>query len=346
MKRSVKMLKIAMFLIIFSVFTLLIGCAKEKVQTKTSCEQIPGSDYKISSLIKCFKARGESGLKSGYEMTIDSAKWYIGTAANYTYGDASRETEQTFTDSCFVNIPLVNGKIPENDVYVKYEEVINNLRIIYYNKNEENKQLLSVSVKIHSIQAESLIFKVTGVFAYGGPIQVLCVFNEIDSWSYWKQYGNGGICGGINWGTHPESDAAEETQKRIMACKGVPQGNYYYEELPYPESPKYITNPLLYPIFNGEPNNYRYSHLYWNSNQYPNPDGCIPPGDLNFYLTKTKELIYNDTEHGGIRPVGSSLISIDMYGNQDNEDDYTIYEHNAIVDYGILRLSPDPKQPL
>jgi hypothetical protein len=345
LKRTVKTLKNLLLLIILSAFSLLISCTKEKEQTKTSNDQIQVSDLKLSSMIKSFKARGESGLKNGYEMTIDSAKWYIGTATNYTYGDATRETEQTWADSCFVTIPVVNGKIPEYEVYVKYEEVIDNLRTIYQNKNEENKQLLSVSVIIHSIQAESLIFKVTGVFAYGGPIQVPCVFNDIDSWSYWKQYGNGGICGGINWGTHPESDAAEETEKRIMACKGVPQGNYYYEELPFPESPKYITDPLVHPIFNGDPNNYRYSHLYWNSNQYPNPNGCIPPGDLNFYLTKTKELIYSD-KNGGIRPVGSSLISIDMYGHEDNDQGFTIYEHNAIVRYGIIRFNPDPKQPL
>jgi len=244
---------------------VFFSCKKE--QSKTTNDQIPDSDLKLSSMIKNFKAQGKSGFKSGEEMTIDSALWYLGVTANYTYGDASRETEKTWTDTCYLSIPVNNNKISLSEVYNKYLELIENLRQKYQAKEEENKQLITVSVKTQSLVDNNLTCKVTAVFAYGGPIQISCSFNDIDYWSYWKLYENGGICGGINWGTHPESDAAEETQKRIMACKGVPIGNYYYEELPSPDSPKYILNPLVYPIFNGDTSNNRYKHQLRNSSQ-------------------------------------------------------------------------------
>jgi hypothetical protein len=331
-------------IILLSLLILAFTSCKKELSNATN-DKIPDSDMKVSTLIKNFKARGESGFKSGEEMDIETAIWYLGVTANYTYGDASREIEKTWTDTCYLSIPINNNKISASEVYNKYIELIENLRQKYQAKNEENKQLITVSVKTRSLVDNILSCEATAVFAYGGPIQVACSFNNIDYWSFWW-YVQGGICDGPNFGTNLQSDAAEETQKRIMACKGVPIGNYYYEELL--ESPIRIENPLLFAIDSGvEISNNRYSHLYWNCEQYPNFDGCISPADLNFYLTKTRQLINNDTEHNGIRPVGSSFISIDMWGFQDyNFNNYLIYEHKASVRYGILHLSPDPRESL
>lgn len=331
--------------IYLSLLILFItSCSKE--QSSFTKDQISESDQKLSSLVKEFKARGESGLKSGTEMDIETAVWYLGVTANYTYGDASRETERTWTDTFFITLPVSNGKVSESDVYNKYEALIENLRSLYQAKNEENKQLIAVEVITHSLEAENLVCKVTAIFAFDGPTPVTCTFNDIDSYcySYYWQYHP--ICDGPNIGSIEVTDAAEETQKRIMRCKGVPMGNYYYsheETIPIPDPTIFPVNPNI-----GTPrSNYRYAKLYWNSTEYSGFDGCIPPADLNFYLTKTKELIYNHSENGGICPPNKSLISIDMWGRQKyDEQNFLIYEHNANVTYGILHVSPDPKENL
>ncbi len=327
--------------LLLCIALMISACKKEPV---ISDSKAGISDEKVSSLVRNFKKTGSSGLKSTWEVSPDSAIWYLVATANYTYGDASRETENTWTDTCFFAIPMAYQKVTVSVLFNKYVELIDKLRDMYHSRNEENKQLLAVSVKTHNYNTDTIYCMGVAVFAYG-PIQVPCVFNSIDSWSFWKYYGNGGICGGPNSGTHPESDAAEETQKRIMACKGVPMGNYYYDSVIVKE----IIDPLKFPIdptFNTPLSNDRYSHLYWNSSQYPNFNGCIPPADLNFYLTKTKELIYNDTVNGGIRPVGYSFISIDMLGKESTFNRYTIFKHIANISYGILRASPDPTEKL
>jgi len=339
-------IKFNSILLLAIILTGILSVSCKKEQSPNDQNEIPANDIRLANMIKNFKAKGESGLKTTAEMTIDSAIWYIGATTNFTYGDGSRETEKTWTDSIFISLPVSNGKISESEVFSKYQIVIDSLSSIYQAKIEENKQLLAITIQTHSLSTSALVCKVTGVFAYGYPV-VPITFNSIDSWSFCKDYNNGGICDGSNYGTHPESDAAIETQKRIMYSKAVPAGNYWYEPLPNNEGIIKIEDPTQYPIPTvpqAPPNNYHYAYLYWNSSQFHNPDinGCIPPVDLNFYLVKTKELIYNDTQHNGIRPVGSSFINITMWGDLIEMSQYQIYTHKAVVNYGILHVSPFP----
>lgn len=334
---KVKSNSILLFAIVLSGI-LIVSCQKE--QSPNGKNEIPANDLKLAYMIKNFKAKGESGLKNTAEMSVDSAIWYIGATANFTYGDASRETERTWTDSIFISLPINNGKITESEVFTKYEQVIDSLRAIYQAKNEENKQLLAVGVETHSLSSTALVCKVTGVFAYGLlSNNTPCIFNDINSYCFWYSWQNQAICAGPNTTSTVITDAAEETQKRIMWCKGVPSGNYWYE--PIITVP--ISDPTLYPVIPGATiSNNRYAKLYWNSSQYPNFNGCIPPADLNFYLTKTKELINTETTQGGLRQPGYSLIDIDMWGESHLQNSFTIYQHQANVRYGVLHVSIDP----
>jgi hypothetical protein len=331
----------AIFLFIAFAATLS-SCKKDS--TIKEAQTISAEDKRLANLITSFKKRGESKLKTTGVMSPDSAIWYIGATANYTYGDATHETERTWTDSLYITLPIINGKISESEVYNKYETVIDSLRGIYQGKNEENKQLLAVAIKTHSMSATSLVCKVTGIFAYGWlSNNIQCIFNDIDSYCFWYTWQYRAICGGPNTASTAVTDAAEETQKRIMRCKGVPAGNYWYDPTIY----KSILDASQYPVVQGSSkSNYRYAKLYWNSSQYPNMDGCIKPADLNFYLDKTKELINNETTQGGLRPQGYSVIDIDMWGESHIADGYTIYQHQASIRYGVLHVSFDPPTPL
>lgn len=320
----------------------MTSCKKE--QQTNSTKDIPAKDLKLATMLNNFKERGKSHLKSTAEMSIDSAIWYIGATANYTFGDPSHETDRTWTDSIFITLPVTNGKISEGEVFNKYENVIDSLRTKYHAKNEENKQLLAVAIETHSMSATSLVCKVTGIFAYGWlPNNIPCTFNDIDSYCFWYLWQNHAICGGPNTASTAVTDAAEETQKRIMWCKGVPAGNYWYD----PIVTVTINDPSLYPVISGSAkSNYRYAKLYWNNSQYPNFNGCIPPDDLNFYLTKTKDLINTETTQGGLRPPGYSLIDIDMWGESHFSYGFTIYQHQANVRYGVLHVSINPPESL
>ena len=338
---KIKINPILLFVFVVSIIATT-SCKKE--QRTNTTEVISGNDLKLATMIENFKAKGESEFKSAAEMSIDSSLWYIGATANYTYGDPSHETDRTWTDSIFITLPVTNGKISEGEVYNKYEAVIDSLRTKYHAKNEENKQLLAVAIETHSLSATSLVCKVTGVFAYGWlPNNIPCTFNDIDSYCFWYLWQNHAICGGPNTASTTVTDAAEETQKRIMLCKGVPVGNYWYD--PIVTVP--IPDPTQYPVILGSSkSNNKYAKLYWNSSQYPNINGCIHPADLNFYLTQTKDLINTETTQGGLRPPGYSLIDIDMWGESHFSYGFTIYQHQANVRYGVLHLSIKPPESL
>jgi hypothetical protein len=329
-------------------FLCFTSCKKEHQPDSTAA--IPDGDLKLSSMIEGFKERGMSQLKSTAEMSIDSAIWYIGATANYTYGDPTRETERTWTDSIFITLPVTNGKISDGEVFNKYEAVIDSLRSIYQDRNEENKQLLAVAVETHSISSTTLVCKVTGIFAGGIlPTNRPCTFNDIDSYSFYYLYNFQAICDGPNSSSPIVTDAADETQKRIMWCKAEPYGNYWYENIII----KHINDPV--PIPGSTPGNYHYSYLYWNSTEYPNAKTCISPSDLNFYLVKTKEYINREVPDPnvpnslpGLRPVGGySFWDIDMIGETHNlNNGHSIYQHQATVRYGILHFSIGPPQSL
>lgn len=334
---------IMLFLALAIVGGVFNGCKKE--QDKTDQAPTGLKDNEVADKIRNFKNQGNSGFKSGEEVDIEEALWYITTTANYTYSDLTAENEKTWTDEFFINISLTNTKVSLTEVYAKYELLIENLRTSYAARSEENKQFLTVSLEPVSMDNDNLICKASAVFTYS-PVQIanICNFNSIDYWSFWW-LNQGGICDGPNFGTNLESDAAEEIQKRIMRCKGVLPSNYYYE----PASIKYIFDPTehLYPIGSGTPNNYGYSYFYWNSSEYPGFDGCISPNYLNLYLYRIQEYIYTDVDNNGFRPVGEALINIDLWGKDGlNPNGYQLYYHQARVNYGFVRQRPDPRDTL
>lgn len=328
-------------LVVALAIGFLTSCKKD--QEKINPTPAIVSDAEIANKIREFKNIGASNLKSSGEITIEEALWYIATTANYTYSDLTAENEKTWVDTCLINISLSGAKVSLTEVYAKYELMVDHLRTFYTARSEENKQFLTLSLEPVTMDDNYLVCKARAVFTYSPvPGGGLCVFNNSTSYSFSYDWLNNATC---YTPSTDETDAAEEIQKRIMRCKGVLPGNYFYE----PTITVSINDPLEYPIplGTGTPHNYGYSYLYWNSNQYPGFDGCISPDYLNFYLTKTKELIYNDTDNGGIRPDGNGLIDIDLWGNDGIDDDgYILYFHQARVNYGILRLRPDPRDIL
>lgn len=319
----------------------LTSCKKDREKINPTPAIV--SDAEIANKIREFKNIGVSNFKSRGEITIEEALWYIATTANYTYSDLTAENEKTWVDTCLITISLSGGKVSLTEVYAKYELMVDHLRTFYAARSEENKQFLTLSLEPVTMDDNYLVCKARAVYTYSlVPGVSSCVFDDTTSFSFWYFWNFNATC---DTPSILETDAAEEIQKRIMRCKEVLPSNYYYE----PTTSVTIFDPLDYPVFIGSstPHNYGYSHLYWNSSKYPDFDGCISPYYLNYYLTKVKELIYNDVNNSGIRPIGTALINIDLWGKEGMDDlNNLLYLHQAKVNYGILRTRPDPKDSL
>lgn len=319
---------------------LITGCKKDDHSSIQNPGGIPAADLKLSRMIEAFRSKEVTHLKSGEEMCVDSAIWYLNVTANYTYGSASYETEKVAKNVATITLPVTNNKVLLSAVYSKYEEMIDSIREFYRDIPSTEKQLISVTVETDTVLQDAIVLAVTSTVGTG-IVQHLCDFNEVDSWIWWNQ-GGGGICAGPNYGQGSGSDAAEQMQNKIMICRTAPGGNYWYEMLP-----SHYVDPWAYPNPNwgGTPNYYQYL-LFHSYSANPNHHGCLTPEECNFYLAKAKWIIYNAESAGGERPDDASFVSVDVNGNVIFDLNTSTYIHWMEIDYGILHVSPNPPVPI
>ncbi len=315
---------------------LFTACNKENHSTVQNTGGTPAADLKLARMIEAFKAKGASQLKSSEEMCVDSAIWYLNVTANYTYGSASHETEKTSKGKAIIYLPVSNGKVSLSTVYSKYEEMIDSIRKYYRDIPSSKKQLISVRVETDTVLQDAIVLAVTSTVGTG-MINQMCEFNDVDSWIWWN-ISAGGICAGPNYGQGNGSDAAEQIQNKIMLCKAVPFGNYWYEMLP--------THQVLLwyypnPNWDGTPNYYQYL-MFYNYSEYPNFHGCLSPEECNFYLSNAKWIIYTAESAGGERPDEASFVSVDIQGDAILNNYTSTYLHSMEISYGILHVSPNP----
>jgi hypothetical protein len=94
-------------------------------------------------MVKDFKTKINSDLKSGEIMSTDSAIWYISTTINATYGNPANgdfSPQNTYIDTISTDLSAYNGSISIEEINNLYTELLDSLRTIYYGIAEEDKQ--------------------------------------------------------------------------------------------------------------------------------------------------------------------------------------------------------------
>lgn len=323
-------------IVYFLVFLFLVsGCRKEKLVLNDT----DISDTKVAQLIKSFEYNGKTNLKASQIASIDSAVWYLEATANYNYGDASKETNNLVYDSSYIDLVFTSGHITLNEVWSKYQDLVDSLRISSQQIDSTEKQLIAVNVTPININSSIVHCKVESVFAVGHYNYYLCDFDP--NCSGWHAVGSESNSGGTCDGLYPDRDAGTEIHKKIMTCKAVPTGSYYYEneiEITY-HAPDFEV-----PDFNGNPN-YMGFYLYYNEESSPGYNHCLSPEECNFYLNGTKHIIYDTPQSLGGPPTNYSFVSFRI-----RNDCFTGYTHcqfhTIYVTYGILRFKNQPPQAL
>lgn len=324
--------------ILYLLVLLLVitaGCSKEKV-----INEIQISDERVAYLIKSFEQNGKSNLKASQVVSADSAIWYLEATANYNYGDASKETNNLVYDSSFIDLNFTSGQITLSEVWSKYEDIIDSLRVSYQKIDSSQKQLIAVNVSAAYLTTSTLRCKVESVFAVGYYNYHLCDFDP--ECVGWMGTGSGVNNGGTCDGQYLNRDLGTEIQTKIMTCKAVPSGSYYYEneiEILY-HAPDFEV-----PNFNGT-TNYMAYYMYYNEEGAPGYNHCLNAEECNFYLNGTKHVIYDTPESLGGPPSNYTFVSVRML-NDCFTGGYTFCQfHTAYVTYAILRFKNQPPQSL
>lgn len=323
----------------------IYSCQKEQDNLSVDSAQVALSpeDAAIINKIEAFKEK--LSTKSSETMNPSELLWNIEATMNYTYGVAENELVDLETNKFIIEVPLnENGEVSIEDVTEAYNEVLEGVREHYHGIEVDQKNLLMVDLEEY--EEEGLKSTSTVMYEVTSTVNVQSVgiqlnFGENDYWNY----GNGGgYCDGPLQGQSPDSDAAQEIQKKIHQRKAVPAGRYWYEN-PMPISVVATDYDNFNDPISGD--NYR-EYLMYASNIYqPNGLTCLSPDDMNFYLNGTEYVVYHydDEQNPGARPQGKDFVSIDIWGDivLDGSGNYL---HMGFVWYGILHTSTLPPDEL
>ena len=343
---------------IFILFVFFAGvimlmtnsCKKNEKTTNVIMESQPAAnnpqDLKLIRMFTAFKEKVNKKLKDDQEITTDSAMWYLQGTANFTYGTASQQTTKIVIDSTFITLSLSNKKVTLTETCNKYSDMIDSIRASYNKITGNQKQLMMVQVQPHLLTSSVLTCKVTSIFCNGGYPYDTCSFNSIDSWIWWNWSGQGGICGGLHSGQGNGFDAAQLINQKIMHCKGIPIGYYYWGE---PVTIELWPWNYPNPAWGGVNHNYEEYRMYWNDSEYSGFHGCLSPTECNFYLSGTQWVATTYQSQGGAMPDYKGLVAIAIHGDEVNDvPNYgdSEYLHHGPAYYGTMHFNTVPATAL
>jgi len=325
-------------LAVFVWAAIIYSCSKQdQTEPISSTSEISQSkaDILIENKIRAFKGKMESqrenpSYKSGESMSVDSAVWYFKAALNYTYARAGVDFNHISSDSAAINVSTPNGEIAENDLPDIYQQILDRVRAIYNTTQGNDKNLLMVNVVPSDASANTTdltIYAATGVV---NPAAIYGYFDETDYWYWGMGLGKCGEYTGQNIG----EDASTILNYRINHPNiSYPPGTYFISD----ETPEFFTYPYEYPDGNS-PCGFR---LYYWEGYYWEPDDCIPPWDMEYYMYDGIDYIMNDQ-----KPAGKYLTLGEVIWDIAPGDPIEARAHIVRFTYGDRYISGDPAETL
>jgi hypothetical protein len=310
---------------------IIISCQKEQTgidKQETQAEQSL-KDTQLEKRIVAFRdkidlIRENPTLKSSTEpMDVDSAVWYIEATSNFTFGDASFETEEFIVDSAFIEVPVTNGQILLADVQAAYDQVVNSLAEHNANITANQKQLVVADISLKESDENFATFEVTSGFGTDGTTG----FGNNYPWYWGWELGR---CDGSGLGSG--KDAADKIAYLANMEISVPVGHSYYTD---------VTEIEVW---------------YWDVPTNSNPYGeyllfhDFQEVTLNHHCLSTAEISYYKNALGIIanmyKPSGKSLIKYFCWDETSfmicGGDDCWDMCHVGRFKYGIWHISNNP----
>jgi len=275
-----------LFFAIVILIATFIGCKKN--QTSNNKEENTTIDkQKIESVVKYCTGKVLSPLKTPDSIPIDSLKFYLEAATNYTYGIASAHAELQKSDTNILKVACNNGKISMTEVNNAYTRIIDSARASYRRIQDQNKNLFSISVNPIGTQNNKVSIKVNSVIIYGNNYQI-AAFDTTDYWLWWNMgYNQGGKCGPYSGQT--DLDAAIKIQQHVMLRKGTPYG-YYMSPIDVTIEPwSYVHSS------NNQGDCYFKYYLFDNADNLGCFHVCLRPFEMNWYLSGAEYICYTST---------------------------------------------------
>ena len=339
------------FISIVALAAILITFSCKKNVENFDFQQIPDqmsqSSHRITNKILSFKERMNSHFKTGSDLCIDSAVWYVEATVNYDYGDVTNNREGLDMDTAYFSVPLSDGKVTASQAAAVYDKIIDSLSVQYSNL-PANSHLVFADIFSQDSVSGNVIFGLIGAFSYG-PIIIIQNFDpETDFWKMgWADINMGGYCDGPYSGTQIDKDAATEIARRIRGAIGYQSGRYtatdvvtleiwplgdvFYQEEQLMLYCNFINSEDLIPEDNLED-----YYLFYRWSGYDNFESCLNPDEMFFWWFGT-DFVSNDLLYDCFPDLigGKNLTSIEMLGGNTTTYPNYAYLHRVTNTYGV-----------
>lgn len=355
-------------LVSFGTLTLLNSCNKQDTgslnQNGLSDKQpeLSIEDHSVLKKIQKFKQKVRQinenpHLKSGETMSVDSAKWYLDAAFNFTYAFTEESFTDFNTDTFSIVLSKSNGMINLDDISAAFFELKEKTLIIYNETQGVQKELYVSALETTENTSDQVILKSTATIGARNEstppgIGEWGPFEEGDNWMYGEKLGdcNGNYIYIMDAATEIEN--ATNTFRYKYIRDNGPGWFAYYTEPSVEVSVTLFEKPPSFQNIFRNPNdptidNYRDYFLMYQRKDPQNGlvvQTCIPWEDMNFYYHGTHMVIYHIIqENDDVFGVASNLTfyhcTMEGIGTGAYIDDPDYVHHKLKVVYKTRHIS-------
>ena len=333
---------------IFGIGVLIFSaCKKESSNkiTQTSNQEIywTQEDIEIQNQILEFQDKVKNNnFKSGEQMTLENAIWYLEALLNYNYSNPDSSFVNLTVDTTFEFNMLVNNETVAEAAFDMEEHIVDFLNAM----PNSIKFMVASDVSIKSNEFKDGTKTITITSGYGSEYihnpSCYTPFGENDYWQHGFDWG------GCETNTATSSDAAKEIQYKINNpnCQLIdPTNNTYVINL----------NPISisadwYPAQNYDNDNWLDYLMYYEDDAIDNNgiikyiDGCLEPEEMNFYLQGTLDVIQIELANLQLLYPDDDLefVYLQLQGDIIVPLGITTWLHTAEITYGkrVRRIEP------
>jgi hypothetical protein len=291
-------------------------------------------------------------FKSLETVEADSALWYLESTFNYCYGFPNESYSKFEVDTLGFTLELTtDGKVNLSMLASKYNQMIEEITIVYQNVDFEEKGLSLINLQDATVGDTEISFTVNVVTGEKGtPPEIIISgpFGEGEDWWYGQ---NEGKCDA----TVLTSDAAKQLMLAMNATLPDPEGNFH------------VINPTTIIREGGKqnvrretdpnpPDNLYDYYLFYGTEEIGSVELCLYRNDMNNYYSFLRQLLLVKIRNEEFSPMQTPMYSLiyieNMVGNwrflnENNPDDGREFFHKGYFKYGIkIHYFNEPYYPI
>jgi len=298
--------------------SLALSCEK-KAETPDETQLLPNTtELKIKSFLGKIKQASEQ--KSEEMMPTEEALWNLGSAINFTRGDAAHEFANRAVDTLLVSIQPQNGMINLSSL----SEVYYNIQYHLEGQLGDQRKLISTTIIPTEGKSGDLELNVVTISGELGEDED----NNTGPGWYWGF--NLGMCDGTLQG---ETDAVDELNTRLNRFRNIscPIGARIY----FTEQEVIYTTPLYSSLPPTPLNPYGFENtLLFYTTSACDIDPCLSPEAISYYCKNVRNIVMPL-----LKPEGKTILNYFLKENFSLDYCLSVKLHDAYLTFGKINYS-------